>query len=137
MAHDNDETRERFHADDLSASLTASDLPASIAWYHQVLGFGVAKRFEREGKLIAARLKAGEVLILLGQDDGAKGADRTKGLGFSLQLTTRQDIDEIAARVKEHGGTLDTEPSDTPWGGRIMRLRDPDGFRLTISSGIA
>ena len=136
MAPDqNDETRELFHAHALAASLTVRDLPASIAWYHDVLGFGVVMRYEREGKLLAARVKAGDVLILLGQDDGAKGSDRVKGEGFSLQLTTKQDIDEIAARVKGKGTTLDTEPMDTPWGARIMRLRDPDGFRLTISTG--
>lgn len=132
-----EEDGEVFEAEALTASLTVSDLEASVAWYCDVVGFGLAKRFEREGKLIAARLKAGRVLILLGQDDGAKGPDRVKGDGFSLQFTTRQDIDDIAARVKEHGVALDTEPSDTPWGARIMRLRDPDGFRFTISSGIA
>lgn len=128
---------EVFQADDLSASLTVRDLEASIAWYCDVLGCALTKRFERDGKLMAARLEAGRVLILLGQDDGAKGLDRVKGEGFSLQFTTSQDIDAIAARVVEAGGVLDTEPSDTPWGARIMRLRDPDGFRFTISSGIA
>jgi len=132
-----EEDGEVFEAEALTASLTVSDLEASVAWYCDVVGFGLAKRFEQEGKLIPARLKAGRVLILLGQDDGAKGPDRVKGDGFSLQFTTRQDIDDIAARVKKHGVALDTEPSDTPWGARIMRLRDPDGFRFTISSGIA
>ena len=130
------EGRELFEAEELTASLTVSDLPASIAWYCEVLGFGLAKRFEREGKLMAARVKAGRVLLLLGQDDGAKGPGRVKGEGFSLMITTTQDIDAIAARVREAGGDLDTEPSDTPWGARIMRLRDPDGFRLTISTGM-
>jgi uncharacterized glyoxalase superfamily protein PhnB len=27
-----------------------------------------------------------------------------------------------------------SEPVDTPWGVRMFRVRDPDGFRLTISS---
>ena len=131
------EGRGFFKAEELAASLTVRDLEASIAWYCDVLGFGLARRFERDGKLIAARLEAGRVLILLGQDDGGKGLNRVKGEGFSLQFTTRQDIDALAARVREGGVVLDTEPSDTPWGARIMRLRDPDGFRFTISSGIA
>jgi len=29
---------------------------------------------------------------------------------------------------------IDTEPVDTPWGVRMFRLRDPDGFRFAISS---
>lgn len=71
---------------------------------------------------------------MLTQDDGAKGLDRANGDGFSLQITTQQSVDELAARIKTQGGTLDTEPVTLPWGVRILRLRDPDGFRLTISS---
>jgi len=131
------EVPEFLQAEALTASLTVRDVSASVAWYCDVLGFGLTKRFERDGRLMAARVKAGRVLLLLGQDDGAKGLDREKGDGFSLMLTTAQDIDEIASRVKGLGGVLETEPSDTPWGARVMRLRDPDGFRLTISSGMA
>jgi uncharacterized glyoxalase superfamily protein PhnB len=118
----------------LSASLTVGDLQASRAWYETVLGFEVDRLHEREGQLIAVSLRAGEVRILLGQDDGAKGVDRQKGEGMSLLITTEQSVDSIAARIRANGGELDTEPTDTPWGARIFRVRDPDGFRLTFSS---
>lgn len=125
---------EAFRARTLSASLTVKDLQKSLAWYRDVVGFTVHQKHEREGKLRAITLKAGEVRLLIGQDDGAKGWDRVKGEGFSLQITTDQNVDEIAKRIKERGGTLDSEPADMPWGARIFRLRDPDGFRLAISS---
>jgi uncharacterized glyoxalase superfamily protein PhnB len=124
---------EPFTATGLSASLTVDDLAASTAWYRDVLGFTVEREFERDGTPFAARLRAGSVAMLLTQDNGAKGAGRAKGEGFSLQLTTTQDIDALAARAKSHGVTLDTEPTDA-WGARVFRLRDPDGFRLVISS---
>ncbi|HEX9982093.1 MAG TPA: VOC family protein [Thermoanaerobaculia bacterium] len=127
-------TPSSFRGVSLDASLTVTDLQKSMAWYCDVFGFAVAKTFEREGRLMAVSLRAGEVRILLTQDDGAKGEDRVKGAGFSLQITTDQDIDEVASRVREQGGTFDTEPTDTPWGVRMFRLRDPDGFRFTISS---
>jgi len=106
-----------------------------VAWYRDVLGFAVDREYERAGALMAVSMRAGAVRILLGQDDGAKGADRVKGEGFSLQITTAQSIDEIAGRIRAHGGTLASEPVDTPWGARMFRLQYPDGFRLTISSG--
>ncbi len=118
----------------LSASLKVTDLPRSLAWYTEVLGFSLARRFEREGKLTAASLQAGDVRILLTQDDGAEGAERVKGAGFSMMITTDDDIDALAKRITDAGVTLDTEPSDTPWGARMFRVRDPDGFRFTISS---
>ena len=125
---------ESFRARTLSASLTVKDLRKSLAWYRDVVGFTVDQEYEREGKLMAVALKAGSVRILLGQDDGAKGWDRVKGEGFSLQITTAQNVDELAKRIKELGGAVVSEPADMPWGARVFRLLDPDGFKLAISS---
>lgn len=122
-----------FVATTLSASLTVNDLPRSHAWYRDVLGFAVAREFKRDERLFAVSLRAGAVAVLLTQDDGAKGTARAKGDGFSLRLTTAQNIDELAARIKSSGGVLDSEPADG-FGARVFRLRDPDGFRLVISS---
>jgi len=117
----------------LQASLTVADLQRSVVWYRDVLGFAVDREFQRDGKLFAVSLRAGSVRILLTQDDGARGAERAKGQGFSLQITTTDDIDLLAAAAKRAGAVLDTEPVDG-WGARVFRLRDPDGFRLVISS---
>jgi lactoylglutathione lyase len=124
---------ESFRARALSNSLTVKDLAQSVAWYRDVVGFTVDQQYEREGKLRAVSLKAGSIRILLNQDDGGRGWDRTKGEGFSFQLTTAQSVDEIAQRIKANGGTLATEPADMPWGVRSFRLVDPDGYRLAIS----
>ena len=123
-----------FHASSLGASLTVNDLEKSLAWYHEVVGFAVDRKHEREGKLMAISLRAGDVRILITQDDGAKGANRVKGEGFSLMITTSENIDAIANGIKERGGTLETEPADMPWGVRAFRLKDPDGFKFVISS---
>ena len=124
---------EPFHASTLSASLTVRDLQASLAWYRDVLGFTVARTFDRAGTMFAVSLRAGAVPVLLTQDDGARGLDRVKGEGISLQLTTAQNIDELATRVRERGATLESGPMDV-MGARAFRLRDPDGFKLVISS---
>lgn len=123
----------KFSATGLSVSLTASDLMASVAWYRDVMGFTVEREFARDGVPFAVRLSAGSALILLTQDNGAKGAGRAKGEGCSFQLTTKQNVDDLAAHIKAHGVTLDSEPADA-WGARVFRLRDPDGFKLVISS---
>jgi uncharacterized glyoxalase superfamily protein PhnB len=120
-------------AQSLEASLTTADVQRSRDWYRDALGFAVDREFERDGRLFAISMRAGLVRILVTQDDGAKGVDRQKGDGFSLQLTTADDIDAIAARARAAGATLDTEPA-VMWGVRAFRLRDPDGFRWTISS---
>ena len=121
-------------ATELAASLTVNDLATSAAWYHDIAGFTIDRRHERDGKLLAVSVRAGQVRLLISQDDGARGLDRAKGVGFSLQFTTTQDIDALAARIQSRGGTLESAPATMPWGVRVFRIRDPDGFRFTVSS---
>jgi uncharacterized glyoxalase superfamily protein PhnB len=130
----NSPTLEPFSASMFSISLTVKDLGKSLAWYTEVVGFTVDRKIERDGKLRSVALKAGSARISINQDDGAKGWDRIKGEGFSLNIIVEQDIDTFAAGIKEHGGTLESEPADMPWGVRLFRLKDPDGYKLSISS---
>jgi uncharacterized glyoxalase superfamily protein PhnB len=120
----------------LSVSLTVKDLDKSLAWYTDVLGFTIDRRIERDGKLRGVALKAGDVRLSINQDDGAKGWDRIKGEGFSLRISTNQNVDEYANQIKAHGGILDSEPADMPWGVRLFRLKDLDGFKFSISSDL-
>lgn len=124
---------ESFRGRALAASLTVNDIQKSIAWYRDIVGFIVEQEHGDGGVVRAASIKAGTVSLLLAQDDGAKGKDRVKGEGCSLQITTAQNIDELAALIKERGGVLESEPHDA-WGARVFRLKDPDGFKLVISS---
>ncbi len=120
-----------------SVSLTVKDLQKSVAWYQDVVGFGVERTYESNGKLTLVSLKAGDVKINLNQDDGKKGWDRVKGLGFSINVWTPEDVDAIANSIKANGGTLDSEPVDAPWGARFFRITDPDGYKLAILKPLA
>lgn len=121
-----------FAAQSLEASLTVRDLPASVAWYRDVVGFAVDREYRRDEQLFGVVVRAGGVRLLLTQDTGAEGLDRVKGAGFSLQLTTAQDVDALAAGIRARGGELASEPAEL-FGARGFRLRDPDGFRFAIS----
>jgi uncharacterized glyoxalase superfamily protein PhnB len=118
----------------LTASLTVNDLQKSLAWYRDVVGFVVDREHERGGKVQAISLSSGDVRILIGQDDGAKGFDRKKGQAISLMIATNQDVDGLAGAIKARGGVLVDEPTSMPWGARVFRLKDPDGFLWAISS---
>jgi uncharacterized glyoxalase superfamily protein PhnB len=124
-------TPEKFHGA-TSVSITVKDIHKSVDWYQNVVGFGVERTVEREGRPVFVALKAGDVRLSLNQDNGAKGWDRIKGLGFSINIWTTEEIDAIANRIKASGGQLDSEPVDAPWGARYFRLTDPDGFKLAV-----
>jgi uncharacterized glyoxalase superfamily protein PhnB len=121
---------------EVSPSFTVDDLVRSLAWYQDVLGFGVDERWEQDGKLMGVSLKAGDVTFMIGQDDWKKGRDRKKGEGFSLYCTTTRDVDALARGIKARGGKLDSEPADQPWGSRDFTLTDPDGFKITIGADV-
>lgn len=117
----------------LSPSLTATDLQRSIAFYRDVLGFVVGETWKESGVVAGVEIRAGAVSFYLNQDDFAKGRDRKKGEGARLYCRTAQDLDRVAAQIKERGGVLDREPTDMPWGERVFMISDPDGFKLTFT----
>lgn len=117
-----------------SPSFTVGDIQKSLAWYRDVLGFVVEERWEQEGNLTGAMVRAGNVTFMLGQDDWKRGRDRKKGEGFRIYCETTQDVDALAEKIKSRGGTLDHLPQDHPWGTRDFALTDPDGFKITIAS---
>jgi catechol 2,3-dioxygenase-like lactoylglutathione lyase family enzyme len=94
-------TDNALSAQSLDASLTVADVTRSRDWYRDVLGFTVDREFARDNRLFAASMRVGTARILLAQDDGGNGTERAKGVGFSLQFTTSQDVDALAAHVQQ------------------------------------
>ena len=125
-----------LNATTLGCSITCKDVTASIRFYTEVLGFAVAMTFERDGKTAGAIIHAGDIRIVLNQDDGQLGWERIKGQGFYLQINVAgpADVDSAAERIKTAGGTLLNEPEDRPWGARMFQFRDPDGFKVGVST---
>ena len=124
---------EKLNVRSVSPSFTVSDVEKSLAWYRDVLGFEVGKRWEDGGKLMGAELSAGPTVFMIGQDDWKKGRDREKGVGFRLYCDTDQDVDELAKGIKARGGKITDGPKDQEWGARAFSVEDPDGFKITIA----
>jgi uncharacterized glyoxalase superfamily protein PhnB len=116
----------------LAPSLTVNDIHQSLAWYTNVLGFSLGRKWERENKLVGGEVKAGDVTVYLSQEDGARG-ERVKGEGFRIYWYTKQNIDKIANGIKTRGGALASEPKDE-YGSRSFSLVDPTGYKITVSS---
>jgi lactoylglutathione lyase len=119
----------------VAVGLTVNDLQRSLAWYRDVLGFVVTDEWRTEGTLQGVEMRSGVVELFLGQDDWKKGRDRIKGEGIRIYGRTVQDIDRLATVIKARGGVLAHEPRTQPWGERDFGLVDPDGFKITVSTG--
>jgi uncharacterized glyoxalase superfamily protein PhnB len=114
-------------------SLTVNNLQQSLDFFSG-LGFEVEDRWEVDGKMLGAMLKAGDARLGLSQDDGKKGLNRAKGVGMRIYIEAADDIDHVAARAKASGIALTREPHDTDWGTRAFEVTEPSGFLLTIGS---
>lgn len=107
-----------------------------MRWYRDVLGFTVQHAFDRDGKPAGAVMTAGQIRIILNQEDGKLGWDRIKGQGcyFQINVATPADVHAAAERIKAVGGELLNEPADRPWGARMFQFRDLDGFKSGVST---
>lgn len=113
--------------------LTVDNLQRSLDFFRG-LGFTIEERWEENGVLLGAMVRAGDTRLGLSQDDGKKGQDRVKGVGIRLYIEADDNIDEVAARARRAGLVLMTEPHDTEWGARAFDVKEPSGFVLTIAS---
>ena len=125
-----------LHGKGVMPSLTVNNLQQSLDFFDG-LGFEVEDKWEVDGKLLGAMLKAGDARLGLSQDDGKKGMNRVKGVGVRIYIEAADDIDQVAARAKKAGITLAKEPHDTDWGTRAFEVTEPSGFLLTIASSPA
>jgi catechol 2,3-dioxygenase-like lactoylglutathione lyase family enzyme len=128
-------TQEALQITTIVPSFTVDDLQKSLTFY-QALGFTVGERWEENGTLQGVMLNAGKTELGLTQDDWKKGRDRKKGVGMRLFMSTTKNVDEVAARARSAGITLQSEPHDTEWKTRAFEVVDPSGFLLTISSEV-
>ena len=128
-----DSRNESLHGRGVMPSLTVNNLQQSLDFFDG-LGFEVEDKWEVEGKLLGAMLKAGDARLGLSQDDGKKGLNRVKGVGMRIYIEAADDIDQVAARAKAAGISLAKEPHDTDWGTRAFEVTEPSGFLLTIAS---
>lgn len=122
-----------LHGRSVVPSLTVNNLQQSLDFFGG-LGFDVEDRWEENGQLLGAMLKAGEARLGLSQDDGKKGTNRVKGIGMRIYIEANDDIDQVAAKAKSSGIVLTREPHDTEWGTRAFEVTEPSGFLLTIGS---
>ncbi len=103
------------------------NLPASKAFYEDIIGFTVA--MEHAGMLILASATQPKQQVTLNGDS----ADALPlPPGFSVDVGYPESVTEIHARAVANGVTIIEKLEDKPMGIRRFSLLDPNGTRVTI-----
>jgi glyoxylase I family protein len=112
------------------------DMPTSVRFYRDVLGFEVIRTTEREGDQFDwGLLRLNDTHVMLNtayeqderpaQPDSARiAAHRDTCLYFSCP-----DVDAAYQHLLAHGIEVE-EPQIAPWNSKQLYLRDPDGYQL-------
>ena len=119
---------------ELTPLLEVFDLPASLAFYRDVLGFAIVSSNETSWCM----LKLGDATLMLNtayepdERPPEPQRERVRGHGDTSLVFSSPDPDAVHALLERSGWAV-TEPTITPYGMRQVSTRDPDGFRLFFS----
>jgi catechol 2,3-dioxygenase-like lactoylglutathione lyase family enzyme len=112
--------------------LSVADLDRSLAFYRDLLGGTVDYAFPPEGEPQFVTLRLGDSALGLGATAGGVGGDSIHaGAGYTLCAYVA-DCDAAVEALRAAGHAIREEPSDQPWGERIARAGDPDGYEVLL-----
>jgi catechol 2,3-dioxygenase-like lactoylglutathione lyase family enzyme len=113
-------------------TLGVSDLPQSIRFYRDGLGFPTNAN---ESDEIAFFTTAGTRLALyplekLAEDigPGVKPARGFSGITLALNVRRKKEVAEVLAFARKAGGKIVKPAQDVFWGGHSGYFSDPDGY---------
>jgi catechol 2,3-dioxygenase-like lactoylglutathione lyase family enzyme len=100
--------------------LPLHDVAAGVAYYRDVLGFGINYQQDDIGVM-----DRDAVRVLL-----HARTERHTGIGSTYVYV--DDADALHAELRERGARVEGEPVDHPWGLRDFRVLDPEGNQITF-----
>jgi catechol 2,3-dioxygenase-like lactoylglutathione lyase family enzyme len=118
------------------ALLQVFDMPTSVRFYRDVLGFDIVQTSPRDGDQFdwgLLRLDNAEVMLNTAyeQDDRPAAPDdkRVAGHGDTCLYFGCPDVDAVYRHLRSSGVDVQ-EPTVAPYGMKQLYVRDPDGYGL-------
>lgn len=106
-------------------TITVSDLDASIAFYRDIAGLPLQRRFDAGPDTQIAFLGSGETQIELIHNGSEAAACSGISLGFTVD-----SVDEMIAFLRDKGIPILSGPISPNPHIRFFHIQDPDGLRI-------
>jgi lactoylglutathione lyase len=111
------------------------DLPESLRFYRDALGFSEVYRFPETGEPGYVSLELPDGRLGLSRSDYQPPHNKPlrplSGQPFELCVAV-DDVDSFVERLLQAGVEILAEPEDQPWGERVAYAADPDGNPVHI-----
>ena len=112
--------------------LLVDDVSRSFRYYRDVFQF-VPHDGDEDSQIFASLGVDDRVDIGLYRRDLQPGAARSQPSGDrSVIVLFVDNVDTVAEELTRRGAELATTPTNQPWGGRTVHIRDPDGNLIEI-----
>jgi len=108
-------------------AIAVRDLDRTLAFYKKV--FEVEVMYHKENFLQVTTPGANDIIVF--EKKKADYGDTGGIAHFGFRLRNAEDIDEMAARISEAGGTIIDKGEFVP-GEPYIFLKDPDGYEVEI-----
>ena len=123
----------------LTPNLMVDDMPATLAFYRDILGFEVADTAPPEGAPVWAQLRSGGASVMLQtraslSEELPDFREQPISATQTLFITVDDEMTHDALYQRAHdAGAVIKQPYTTPYGAREFCLRDPEGYLLALA----
>jgi catechol 2,3-dioxygenase-like lactoylglutathione lyase family enzyme len=113
--------------------LHVANVEASLRFYADTLGFGIAWRHEEQGKVIVAQVERDGCALIVASTWAAKAGNGTMFVSLNPQPWSKEAqataLDALRAEFTAAGANV----CDGHWGYRVVIVQDPDGNELLFN----
>jgi uncharacterized glyoxalase superfamily protein PhnB len=109
-------------------SVLYADAAAAMDWLERTLGFERREDHrDDEGNVQHAEMAFEGGIVMLGTAGAGREPFRSLPAGGRLTYCAVDEVDRLYERVREAGGDIALELTDTDYGSRDFTVRDPEG----------